>query len=279
MMQDGRALQMGTSHYLGQTFAKASNISFQNEKGETEFVHTTSWGVSTRLIGGLIMTHSDDVGLRLPPQIAPKQIVILPILREGTEEKVLAYATDLEAKLKKLAYANEPVRVNFDKRNRPAPDKKWEWIKKGVPIIIEVGPRDVEEGKVAVRLRTDGDAKPQFIALDEFIAKVPELLDKVHNILLSEAKSYCDRFVQKDIKDFAAFKAYFGDKNEFLGDSKKPVGFVRAPWSGDIETTTPLLKELQVTIRCLPLDQGKNLGPCVITGKPAVTEAIFARAY
>lgn len=279
MMQDGRALQMGTSHYLGQTFAKSGNIRFQSEKGEMEYAHTTSWGVSTRLIGGLIMTHSDDLGLRLPPQIAPKQIVILPILRDGTEDKVLRYGADLEAKLKKLHYADDRLRVQFDKRNRPAPDKKWEWIKKGVPVIVEIGPRDVDGNQVAVRLRTDGDAKPQFIGLDDFIAKVPDLLDQVHNTLFSDAQTYSAQFTKTDIKDFAAFKAYFGDKNEYVVTSKKPVGFIRAPWSGDIEASEPLLKELQVTIRCLPLEQGKNLGSCVLTGKPAVVEAIFARAY
>ena len=281
MMQDGRALQMGTSHYLGQTFAKASNIRFQNKSGEMEYVHTTSWGVSTRLIGGLIMTHSDDVGLRLPPAIASKQIVIVPILRDDENDaKVLAYAEALVAKLKPLQYGGEPVRVHLDKRDRPAPDRKWEWLKKGAPLLIEIGPRDVEGGKVALRLRTEMDGKPQFIAADEFVANVPNLLKQIHETLFAQAKTYRDNFIRSDVKNFDEFKKYFGDKNEFLQkDAKKAVGFIRAPWSGDIEATESALKEMAVTIRCLPLDQNKNLGPCVITGKPATVEAIFGRNY
>jgi prolyl-tRNA synthetase len=279
MTQDGRALQMGTSHYLGQNFAKGSDIKFQNKDGELEYVHTTSWGVSTRLIGGLIMTHSDDLGLRLPPKIAPKQIIISPIIREGTEDAVMDYAADLEKRLKKLTYADEPVRAHFDKRDRPAQDKKWEWIKKGAPILIEVGPRDVEGKKVAVKLRTSENTKADFMDIEEFIAKAPELLDQVQQTLFDQAKTYRDNNTKTDIKDFAGFKKYFEGKNEFIGTAKKPVGFIRAPWSGDIDATLEALKDMAVTIRCLPLDQAKDLGPCVITGKTAVTEAVFGRSY
>lgn len=280
MMQDGRALQMGTSHYLGQTFAKASNIRYQSKSGEMEYVHTTSWGVSTRMIGGLIMTHSDDVGLRLPPAIAPKQIVIVPILRDDENDaKVLAYADELVKKLKPLRYDDEPVRVHLDKRDRPAPDKKWEWLKKGAPLLLEIGPRDVEGNKVAVRLRTEMEGKPSFMDVNEFINQTPDLLAKVHTTLHDQAKAYRDQNTRTDIKDFAGLKKYFGDKNEFLGAGKNAVGFVRAPWSGDVEATEAALKEMAVTIRCLPLDQKKDLGPCVVTGKPAKYEAIFARNY
>lgn len=279
MTQDGRALQMGTSHYLGQNFAKASNIMFQSEKGTREHVHTTSWGVSTRLIGGLIMAHSDDIGLRLPPRIAPKQIVIVPILRgDPADAAVSDYAAALEADLKKLSFADEPVRAMVDKRNRPAPDKKWDWIKKGVPILIEIGPRDVDGKKVAMRLRTSDNPKAEFLDRDAFVTAATVMLENVQTTLFNQAKSYRDANIRTDITDFAAFKKYFEPKNEFLGANGK-VGFVRAPWSGDIDATTPLLKELAVTIRCLPLEQGKNLGPCVITGKKAVTEAIFSRNY
>ncbi|MDB5477975.1 MAG: proS, partial [Alphaproteobacteria bacterium] len=279
MTQDGRALQMGTSHYLGQNFAKASNIRFQNEKGELEYVHTTSWGVSTRLIGGLIMTHSDDMGLRLPPRIAPKQIVIVPIMREGTEEVVMNYGAALEARLKALSYAGEPVRAQLDKRNRLAPDKKWEWIKKGVPILIEVGPRDVENNKVAVKIRTSDNPKADFMELEEFIAGVPELLGQVQTALFEQAVAYRDNNTRTDITDFAAFKKYFEGKNEFLSGTGSKIGFIRAPWSGNIQATEAALKEMAVTIRCLPLEQKGDLGPCVITGKPAVTEAVFGRNY
>jgi prolyl-tRNA synthetase len=280
MMQDGRALQMGTSHYLGQTFAKASNIRYQSKSGEMEYVHTTSWGVSTRMVGGLIMTHSDDIGLRLPPAIAPKQIVIVPILRDDENDTaVLAYAAKLAAELKPLTYKNESVRVYVDKRDRPAPDKKWEWLKKGAPLLIEIGPRDVESNKVAVRLRTEMDGKPRFIAYDEFVAQSLNLLEQVHIALHEQALAYHNHYTNRDIKDFTSFKAYFSDKNAYLGSGKNSVGFVRAPWCGDAEITETLLKELAVTIRCLPIDQATDLGPCVLTGKPAQFEAIFARNY
>ncbi len=278
MMQDGRALQMGTSHYLGQTFAKASNIKFQDEKGEQQFVHTTSWGASTRLIGGLIMTHSDDLGLRLPPRIAPKQIIIVPILRDGTEQKVLDYAAAFVEKLKTVMYAGEPVRVQFDKRNRQAQDKKWEWVKKGAPLIIEIGPRDADSGQVAVKNRLEPEAKASFMSADDFIAQVPALLENIQMTLFDQAKASLKANTTHSIKNLMEFKAYFDEKNEFLGSGGK-VGFIRAPWSGDIDASTPILKELNATIRCLPLDQQTNLGSCVLTGKPAVTEAIFARSY
>lgn len=281
MMQDGRALQLGTSHYLGQTFAKASNIRFQSKTGDMEYVHTTSWGVSTRMIGGLIMTHSDDIGLRLPPAIAPKQIVIVPILRDDENDaKVLSYAEELVKKLKGLQYHGEPVRVHLDKRDRPAPDKKWEWLKKGTPLLLEIGPRDVEGNKVALRLRTEMEGKATFMDQAEFIGKVPTLLQQIHDTLYAQAKTYRDQNIRTDITDFTAFKAYFGDKNGFLvnGD-KNNVGFVRAPWSGDVDATESALKEMAVTIRCLPLEQSKDLGACVITGKPAKFEAIFGRNY
>ena len=278
MMQDGRALQMGTSHYLGQTFSKAGNIKFQDEKGEQQYVHTTSWGVSTRLIGGLIMTHSDDLGLRLPPRVAPKQIVIVPILRDGTEEKVLHYAAAVADKLKQAVYEGEAVRVHLDKRDRPAPDKKWEWVKKGAPLIIEIGPRDVDGNQVAVKNRLEPEAKASFMNVDEFVQAAPGLLAHIQSTLYNQAKDYLTQNTRTDITDLTGFKAYFTEKNEFLGSNGK-VGFVRAPWSGDIAASEPILKELSATIRCLPLDQASNLGPCVLTGKQAVTEAIFARNY
>lgn len=280
MTQDGRALQMGTSHYLGQNFAKASNIRYQSKEGDLEYVHTTSWGVSTRLIGGLIMAHSDDMGLRLPSKLAPKQIIIVPILRgDETEEAVMNYAIALEKELKTLSYAGESVRVQLDKRDRPAPDKKWEWIKKGAPILLEIGPRDVEGNKVAVKLRTSTNPKADFMDRADFIAKVPALLDDVQNTLFDQAKAYRDANTRTDITDFDGFKKYFANKNEWL-QGKNPVGFVRAPWSGDIEATTAALKDLAVTIRCLPKEQADITGKtCVVTGKPATVEAVFGRNY
>ena len=156
MMQDGKALQAGTSHYLGQNFSKAANISFQNKSGEMEFAHTTSWGVSTRLIGGLVMGHSDDDGLRLPPAIAPQQVVIVPILRDEAEAtRIMLYCEQVASQLRGQNYLGQPVRVKIDSRDLPGPDKRWQWIRKGVPLILEIGPRDVEGGNVALTRRLD----------------------------------------------------------------------------------------------------------------------------
>ena len=189
------------------------------------------------MIGSLIMTHSDDIGLRLPPRIAPKQIVIVPILRgDAVDDTVLDYAVALEKDLKKLTYADEIVRVHVDKRDRLAPDKKWEWIKKGAPILIEVGPRDVESNKVAVRIRTSDNPKADFMTREDFITKAPALLDQVQTTLFEQAVQYRDQNLRTDIKNFTAFQKYFADKNDWLGGKGK-VGFVRAPWSGDIEAT------------------------------------------
>src|SRR5690606_41994146 len=154
MMQDGKALQAGTSHYLGTSFAEAAGIRYQDRDGGQQFAHTTSWGVSTRLIGGVIMTHGDDDGLRVPPQIAPHQIVILPMLRDNDEDTaLLAYCEELRAALAKQAALGEPVRVLLDKRPGKATQKRWAWVKKGVPLILEIGGRDAAGGQVAVLRR------------------------------------------------------------------------------------------------------------------------------
>jgi prolyl-tRNA synthetase len=288
MMQDGKALQMGTSHYLGQGFAKSANIQFQDKNGQMQHVHTTSWGVSTRMIGGLIMTHADDDGLRLPPRIAPKQIVIVPILRDNADQnaQVLAYAESLVADLKKQTYADEKLRVQLDLRDKPAPDKKWEWIKKGAPLIVEIGPRDVADNKVALKLRTAINDKAQFLPRDQFVADAATHLQAIHDTLWAEARGFRDANIRTDITDFETFKAHFGDFDTddegFISNKgNKFIGFVRAPWCGCGDTTEPMMKKLAVSIRCLPFDQKPvaELGPCVLTGKPATCEVIYARSY
>ncbi len=276
MMQDGRALQAGTSHYLGQNFSKSIGIQFQDRNGNLEYVHTTSWGVSTRLLGALVMTHGDDNGLRVPPRIAPWQVVILPVLRsDADKETVLNYCEDFKADLAaQVCYAGQNIRVKIDMRDISGADKKWDWIKKGAPFVVEIGPRDVEGGKVCATRRDQLDQGKRFIPRDEFIAKIADELASIQQGMFEKALAFKKARTVTDIKDFAAFKQYFSAENGF----PEGPGFVRAKWSGDPKSLE-LLEELGVTIRCIPFDQDGKEGKCVLTGVPATQDVIFARAY
>ncbi|MCP5431839.1 MAG: proline--tRNA ligase [Alphaproteobacteria bacterium] len=277
MMQDGKALQAGTSHYLGQNFARAANIKYQTEAGDWELCHTTSWGVSTRLIGALIMTHADDNGLKLPPRLAPTQVVILPILREAEDRaRVMPFAEELCKAVSAQIFSGEPIRAKVDARDYPAPDKRWEWVRKGVPVILEVGPRDLENRTAAFTRRDRLEEKKAILPDSEIALRIGGFLSDIQGSLLHAARAFRDRRLRADIADLAAFTAAFsGDEDNSFASS---LGFVRAPWCGE-DATQETLKALKVTIRCLPFDQPKSLGPCVLTGKPAVAEAIFAKAY
>jgi prolyl-tRNA synthetase len=277
MMQDGRALQMCTSHYLGQNFARAANIQFQSPEGKLELAHTTSWGLTTRVIGAAIMTHSDDDGLVLPPRLAPEQIVIVPILRdEARRAEVVDYCEKLTRELSAKTFADEPLRVKFDQRDMEAPDKRWQWVKKGVPLVLEIGPKDVEKKGVAVTRRDDLAAKKTFPARDEFVAGVVDLLAEIQSGIFTRAAAMRDSRTRRDITTLDALRDYFGKNEEGVFD--KNPGFVRAPWNGDDAAAEAVLKPLGVSIRCLPLD-GEPSGPCIITGGPAKFEAVFARSY
>ena len=277
MMQDGKALQAGTSHYLGQNFAKAAGIRFQTKGGELDYVHTTSWGVSTRLIGGLIMTHADDIGLKLPPRMAPVQAVIVPIARDETDKaRVHEFCTKLAQRLVIGAQGAAGIRVQYDQRDLPSVDKRWQWVRKGVPLILEVGPRDVEQNAVTYVRRDRLEDKKVTISADEFAGKVFDILEGIQKDMFAAALSYREARTRLDIRTFAEFQEYFkGGGEDSFG---KGVGFVRGPWCGEAETEA-LLKPLAVTVRCLPLQQGRMDAPCLLTGKPAVAEAIFARSY
>jgi prolyl-tRNA synthetase len=258
MMQDGKALQAGTTHYLGQGFAEAAEIEFVAADGEREFVHTSSWGVSTRLLGALIMSHSDDEGLRLPPRVAPQQVVVVPILRGEQAEAVREYATALAAEL-----------------DREAPAKRWEWVRKGVPLIIEVGPRDLEQDAVMLRRRDSEEGGGETVARAEIAARVPALLEEVQAGYLAAAADRLAARTARDIADLGDFRRWFE------GDDGDPTsgGFVRAPWSEAPESAA-IMEELKVSVRCIPFDQELAPGSaCVLTGKPALVEAIFAKAY
>jgi len=277
MMQDCKAIQSGTSHYLGQNFAKASEIKFTNKDGQMEYGFTTSWGVTTRLIGAMVMCHGDDDGLRLPPRIATKQVVIIPFVpKPEMEAEIMAYADQIAASLRAQTFYGEPISVQVDKREKRGGDKSWEWIKKGVPLRIEVGPRDLESKSVMVARRDQGHKNKVKIEMAQLPQQVAGLLEEIQNNYYQQALAFREAHIRKDITDFEAFKRFFTPKN-----SEKPEihgGFVLAKWCGKPETEK-LLDDLKVTIRCLPLDQSKTEGRCVLTGEPATIDAIFAKSY
>lgn len=277
MMQDKKALQAGTSHYLGQNFAKASNIVFNDAEGKVCHAYTTSWGVTTRLIGGVIMTHSDDDGLRLPPRIAPKQVVVLPVMtQDEKKDAVLAYAEKVAAHIREKTYQGYPVTVVVDRRDIRGGEKSWEWIKKGIPLRLEVGPRDIDSNKVVVTRRDRPHKEKSFVDVSTIGDTVVSTLDEMQKGYLATAKAFRDANIRDDIHDFETLKAFFTPKN-----AERPEihgGFVRAKWCGDVVTET-MLSDLKVTIRCLPLDQSGTQGKCILTGRPATLDAIFAKAY
>lgn len=274
MMQDGKALQAGTSHYLGQNFAKACNIQFQSREGKLEHVHTTSWGASTRLLGALVMTHGDDNGLKTPPRIAPWQVVIIPILRKGADhEEILAYCNKLKEEIKNTVYAGQTIRVKLDERDIAGGDKRWDWIKKGAPLLVEVGPKDIENNKVCVTRRDKLDDGKRFDLRDDFVKGVSQELTDIQQSLLDAAIAFRAERTRTDIKNWEEFEAYF--KTDGYGTQQ---GFVRAKWCGD-EASLDMLDPLAITVRCIPFDQDGIEGTCVLTGKPATQEVIFAKAY
>lgn len=277
MMQDKKALQAGTSHYLGQNFAKASNIRFSNKEGQMQFAYTTSWGITTRMIGALIMCHSDDDGLRLPPRIASKQVVILPIVpKPEMEKEIFAYADAIAERLQKCEFYGMPITVLVDKREKRGGEKNWEWIKKGVPLRIEVGPRDLEARSMMVCRRDMPHKEKAKVDFDGVGEAVVNMLHGIQNNYYQTALKFREENVRKDIKTLDEMRAFFTPKNE-----DKPEihgGFVLAKWCGDVETEK-LLEEMKISIRCLPLNQSNTEGKCILTGKPATIDAIFAKSY
>jgi prolyl-tRNA synthetase len=277
MMQDKKALQAGTSHYLGQNFAKGSGIRFSNQEGAMEYAYTTSWGVTTRMIGSLIMCHSDDDGLRLPPRVAPKQVVILPVCpKPELQQQIFDYADQVAASLRKQKFHDLPIEVVVDKRDIRGGEKNWEWIKKGVPLRIEIGPRDMEAQSVVVARRDKAHKEKIAIKVDQLDREIPALLDEMQKGYFNQAKALREANIVRNITNLEELKRFFTPKN-----SEKPEihgGFVLAKWCGDQETEK-MLDELKVTIRCLPLEQSGTQGTCILTGKPATLDAIFAKSY
>lgn len=270
MMQDRKALQAGTSHFLGQNFSRAFNIRFLSKEGQDTHAWTTSWGVSTRLIGGLIMTHSDDNGLVLPPKLAPIHVVILPILhKEEQREAILNYCETLKQQLQKLTYGHRSVQVEIDTRELTGGEKAWNHVKKGVPIRLEIGMKECE-GKTVFVGRRDKDYKERYTQSSEaFIETLPTILDEIQQTLLTRARAF-----QKDntieINSKEDLYHYF---------EKTPGGFALAHWSGDPAIEATLKADLNVTLRCIPLVETPVPGKCIFTGQHSPQRVIFAKAY
>tara|TARA_B100000497_G_scaffold79573_1_gene88791 strand:+ start:3708 stop:5186 length:1479 start_codon:yes stop_codon:yes gene_type:complete len=263
LMQDGKALQMGTSHFLGQNFAKAFDVKYTNKEGKLDHVWATSWGVSTRLMGALIMTHSDDEGLVLPPSIAPIQVVVVPIYR-GLEQLELISET-IQPLIDQLR--KKGITVKFDNRDTQKPGFKFaEWELKGVPIRIAIGPRDIENGTVEVA-RRDTKEK-QILELTDIDTKVEHLLKAMQEDIYLNALNYRDNHI-------TAVNTW----EEFVDVLENKTGFISAHWDGTSETEDKIKEITKATIRCIPFDNPLEEGSCILTGSPSSQRVLFAKAY
>jgi prolyl-tRNA synthetase len=279
MMQDGKALQAGTSHYLGTTFAEAANIRYQDKDGNHSLCHTTSWGVSTRMIGGVIMTHGDDDGLRLPPQIAPQQIVIIPMLRDNDEDDaLLGYCNSIASELRKLYAFGEPLRVLLDKKSIKAGTKRWGWVKRGAPIILEIGGRDMAGDNVSAIRReqlytAEGKLASLMLSREDFLKSAVTTIQDIQTSLYDEAKSRMNDNIRRDITDL---KDYFKESNKFSG-------WVEVQWARPtgqaLDDIVAQLKALKITIRNSPMNAAPADGPCFFTREPAVERILIGRTY
>ena len=263
LMQDGKALQAGTSHFLGQNFAKAFDVKFSDKENKLDYVWATSWGVSTRLIGALVMAHSDDQGLILPPRIAPQQVVIVPIYK-GDEQKALidARANEIIKELKALG-----IRVKYDNNDNNRPGWKFaEYEMKGVPVRLALGARDLKKNVVEIARRDTKEKR--VVGLDGIAQYIEALLSEIQQNMFNKAKTYLDEHITP---------ADSWDEFEKLLDEKG--GFISAHWDGTAETEEAIKEKTKATIRCIPLNNPQEGGKCVLTGKPSVQRVLFARAY
>ncbi len=274
MMQDRKALQAGTSHFLGQNFSHAANIKFLGAEGVEEFAWTTSWGVSTRLIGALIMSHGDDDGVIIPPRLAPSHVVVLPIIHKDEDrETVMTYCEQFVKDLKKVSYDDSPMRVELDTREGRGGDKMWSWIKKGIPLWVEIGPRDIANDSVFVGRRDCVDDKRINMNRSEFLKKVPSLLASIQQGLHDRALSFREsRSININSKE--EFYEFFSG-----GDESMTGGFAWAHWADDPAAEKQIKDDLNVTVRCIPLDTQDEPGTCLFTGKPSPKRVVFAKSY
>ncbi|MEY2485736.1 MAG: prolyl-tRNA synthetase [Verrucomicrobiota bacterium] len=277
MVQDRKAIQAGTSHFLGQNFARASGIQFQNREGKQEFGWTTSWGMSTRMVGTLVMTHGDDDGLVLPPRIAPTQIVILPITtKEETRAAVLTAADQLAQNLRTKRYADLPLEVEVDRRDLGGGTKNWEWIKKGVPLRVEIGPRDLGTASVTVSRRDQPAKTKESVSMEEFPTRAPEILDSIQKNLYERAKRFRDENTCS-IESKEEFYRFFTPKNTARPEIHG--GFALAHWNGSREVEEQIKSDLKVTIRVIPFENAGESSRCIFTGEPSRGRAIWAKSY
>ncbi len=275
MVQDRKAIQAGTSHFLGQNFSKASGIKFVSRNNTEELAWTTSWGVSTRLIGTLIMTHGDDDGLVLPPRVAPAHVVILPITpKEETRASVLHVADALAARLEALSFHGAPVVVELDRRDLGGGVKSWEWIKKGIPLRIEIGPRDVEKGTVALMRRDRAHKEKDFLTADQVLQTVPVLLQEIQDGLYNRALAWRDKHTRTiDTKE--EFYSFFTAPKE----GGIHGGFALTHWNGSAAVEEQIKSDLKVTIRCIPSASDAQSGTCPFSGEPSRQRVIWAKSY
>lgn len=271
MMQDGKALQSGTSHFLGQNFAKASDILFQTQEGEREYAWTTSWGVSTRLIGALIMVHSDDDGLVVPPKISSVQGVILPVLHKEGQGQILQFCETVAQLLSK-----EGSIFTIDQRDIRGGEKKWEWIKKGVPIRMEIGMRDVDSQSVVVYRRDCPHNEKSVIPLSALEQKIPLLLEEIQENMYRKAVKFLEKY-SVDIDSKEDFYDFFAPKGQ--GVSESIGGFAFTHWSGDLSVVEKLQADLGVTVRCIPFSRKNEPGICPFTQQRSAQRVLFAKAY
>ncbi len=276
MMQDKKALQAGTSHFLGQNFARSSGILFQSSKEQEEFAWTTSWGVSTRLIGGLVMTHSDDDGLVLPPKIASAHVVLLPIFRKPEEKNmVMEFTENLSNELKQILYHNRRIEVEVDTREIGGA-RGWDWIKKGIPLRVEIGPRDIAKNSLFVGRRDKGHREKTSIARERFVRTIKDILDEIQSNLFDRALAFQkDNTMAIDLKkDFYHFFTPLNiEKPEIHG------GFALSHWCGSEKCESRIKEDLSVTIRSIPQNNTRDDGKCICCGDSSDMRVIFAKSY
>lgn len=276
MMQDKKALQAGTSHFLGQNFARASEIKFQSAEEKEEYAWTTSWGASTRLIGGVIMNHGDDNGIILPPKVASSHIVLMPIIKKPDDKAtVMEFTHSLAKALRETFYHHRRLRVEIDDRDIGGA-RGWDWIKKGVPVRVEIGPRDIANNSVYIGRRDKSHKDKQSVQRDQFVGEITTLLDDIQNTLFERALTFRknNTIIIDGTKDFYNF---FTPKNQ-----EKPEihgGFALSHWCGSGACESKIKEDLSVTIRCVPFDSETEAGKCICCGKDSNKRVVFAKAY
>jgi prolyl-tRNA synthetase len=277
MAQDRKAIQAGTSHFLGQNFARASNIRFQNRQGKEDFGWTTSWGMTTRMVGTVVMVHGDDDGVILPPRIAPTQIVVLPVTpKEETRAQVLEACDRLANELRGQRFADFPLEVEVDKRELGGGTKNWDWIKKGVPLRVEIGPRDLETKSVVVSRRDQPVKNKESMAMTELVSRASKMLADIQQNLYDRAMKFRDantRVIESKDEFYDFFTAKNSAKPEIHG------GFALAHWNGSRQVEERVKEDLKVTIRVIPFGPGDSPGRCIFTNEPGAGRAIWAKSY